>query len=154
VTRAEVENEEAKKEVPPKEVEVPAKTYADPVVEGTKIANCATDKALGNSKKTPYSYTDSWLGVTTTDPNAGTDDTSGSYYPICGLTYDLVWKHYNVPNLFKDPEAAQIAATVKDLMTYITKAGQTDVKTNYYTGFPEVSGWTSHIEPAIAAITG
>jgi ABC-type phosphate transport system substrate-binding protein len=144
VTKAEAES-----------VSPPPTTYADPVVEGTKIGNCPTDKALGTAKKTPYSYTDSWSGVSTSDPNVGTEDTSGVYYPICALTYDLVWKHYNVPNLFKEePAGAEVAASVKDLMSYITTTGQTEVENNFYTGVPKTSEWADHIALAIEPITG
>lgn len=126
-------------------------TFADPLLPASSVANCQTSKLIPSDKGYPYSYTDSWAGVAATDPNIATDAGSTDY-PICGLTYDLVWKHYGVANLFKgNPAEPQIAATVKDLMTYIEGPGQTDIQSHDYAGIP--TGFAAHIALAIQAIT-
>jgi hypothetical protein len=141
--------DEAEKIVPP------AKTYAGPIETGTQIGNCETDQLLPAEKSPPYSYTDSWRGISAEDPNIGVDDTSANWYPICALTYDLAFKHYNAAKLFAGAEAEQIAASVKDLMTYITgEAGQAAIKADDYTGIPTASAWKSHIKLGIEAIGG
>jgi|ERR1700722_3994596 len=133
----------------------PAKTYADPVQTGTQIGNCETDKLLPGDKSPPYSYTDSWYGITSEDPNVGVDDTSANWYPACALTYDLVWRHYNAGGLFTSEAAVGIANSVKDLFKYVTgEAGQSAIKADYYTGVPAASVWKSHIKLAVEAITG
>jgi hypothetical protein len=133
----------------------PAKTYADPVQTGTEIGNCETDKLLAGDKSPPYSFTDSWYGISAEDPNVGVDDTSANYYPACALTYDLVWKHYNAGGLYKEPAAGEIANSVKDLFKYITgEAGQAAIKADYYTAVPSASLWKSHIKLGVEAITG
>jgi hypothetical protein len=136
-------------------VSPPAKTYADPVQTGTQIGNCETDKLLQGDKSPPYSFTDSWYGVTAEDPNVGVDDTSANWYPACALTYDEVWRHYNAGGLFSSEAGAPIAASVKDLFKYITgEAGQAAIKADYYTAVPAASLWKSHIKLAVEAITG
>jgi hypothetical protein len=141
--------DEAEKIVPP------AKTYAGPIETGTQIGNCETDVLLPAEKSPPYSYTDSWRGISAEDPNIGVDDTSANWYPICGISYDLVWKHYNAAKLFAGAEAEQIANSVKDLFTYITgEAGQAAIKADDFTGVPTASAWKSHIKLAVEAISG
>lgn len=133
----------------------PVKTYSDPVETGTEIANCETDKLLAGDKSPPYSYTDSWYGITAEDPNLGVDDTSGDWYPICALTYDLVWRHYNAGDLFPTAHAEEIAKAVKSLFEYVTGPfGQEAIKADYYTGIPSSSVWTSHIKLGVTAIEG
>jgi PBP superfamily domain len=133
----------------------PARTYAGPIETGTQIGNCETDLLLPAEKSPPYSYTDSWRGISAEDPNIGVDDTSANWYPICALTYDLVWKHYNAAKLFTGTEAEQIANSVKDLMTYITgEFGQAAIKADDYTGIPTASAWKSHVKLGIEAIGG
>jgi hypothetical protein len=144
-----VTTDEAEKIVPP------AKTYADPVETGTKIGNCETDKLLPADKSPPYSYTDPWRGISAEDPNIGVDDTSSNWYPICGISYDLVWKHYNAAKLFASPASTEIAASVKSLFEYITgEAGQAAIKADDYTSVPSASAWKSHIKLAVEAISG
>ena len=122
-------------------------TYTDPVVSGTQIANCETTKLLPSDKGFPYSYTDSWLGVVATDPNISAD-AGPTDYPICGLTYDLVWHHYSNINLYGKTESAQIVAnTVKDLFEYIIGAGQTEIEGDYYARFP--TGFAAHVKLAV-----
>jgi hypothetical protein len=136
-------------------VSPPANTFADPIQTGTSIGNCETDKLLTGDKSPPYSFTDSWYGITTEDPNIGVDDTSANWYPLCGLSYDLVWRHYNAAGLYKEPAAGEIASSVKDLFRYVTgEAGQAAVKANDFTGVPAASLWKSHIKLAVEAITG
>jgi hypothetical protein len=136
-------------------VSPPAITYADPVQTGTQIGNCETDKLLPGDKSPPYSFTDSWYGITAEDPNVGVDDTSANWYSICGLSYDLVWRHYNAGGLFSSEAGAPIAASVKDYFKYVTgEAGQTAIKAGYYTAVPAASLWKSHIKLAVEAITG
>jgi hypothetical protein len=135
----------------------PEDAFADPVTSngaGT-VGNCETDKLVAGDKSPPYSYTDSWYGITAEDPNIGVDDTSGNYYPACALTYDLVWKHYNAGGLWTSSVASGIANTVKDLFTYITGPyGQQAIEGQYYTGVPSASVWTSHIKLGVEAIEG
>ena len=126
-------------------------TYADPLLPSSSIANCQTSKLIPSDKGYPYSYTDSWAGVSATDPNIATD-AGNTDYPLCALTYDLVWRHYGVANLFKGNAAEpDIANTVRDLMTYIEGPGQVDIESHDYTGIP--TGFEAHIALAIEAIT-
>ena len=126
-------------------------TFADPLLPASSVANCQTTKLIPSDKGYPYSYTDSWFGVVATDPNIATD-AGLTDYPICSISYILVWKHYGVANLFKgNPAEPQIAATVKDLLTYIEGPGQTDIQSHDYTGIP--TGFAAHIALAIQAIT-
>jgi hypothetical protein len=136
----------------------PADSFADPLVapETTTVGgNCETDKLLAGDKSPPYSYTDSWYGITAEDPNVGVDDTSANWYPLCGISYDLVWRHYNAGGLWASSVAGEIANSVKDLFTYITgAAGQTAVDADGYAGVPTPSLWKNHIALGVAAISG
>ncbi len=126
-------------------------TYADPLLAASAIANCETTKLIPSDKGYPYSYTDSWFGVAATDPNIAVD-AGATDYPLCALTYDLVWKHYGVVNLFKGNAAEpNIANTVRDLMNYIQGPGQTDIQSHDYTSIP--SGFAAHDLIAILNIT-
>jgi hypothetical protein len=135
----------------------PVDSYADPVsVNGAgTVGNCETDKLLPGDKSPPYSYTDSWYGITAEDPNIALDDTSGNWYPICALTYDLVWRHYNAGGLWASAAAEGVANSVKDLFTYITgAAGQAAIEAEYYSGVPSATLWKNHIALGVSAISG
>jgi hypothetical protein len=122
-------------------------TYTDPLLPASTIANCETTKLIPSDKGFPYSYTDSWSGVIATDPNISAD-AGPTDYPICALTYDLVWHHYSNTNLYGKTESAQIVAnTVKDLFEYIIGAGQTEIQGHYFTRFP--TGFAAHVKLAV-----
>jgi ABC-type phosphate transport system substrate-binding protein len=114
----------------------------------TATANCATEKITPSEQGAPYSVTDSWAGVLASDPTAA-GDLSGNFYPICALTFDLAWKHYNAPNLaayYNDSTAGQestdegITNSVKDYLTYVTSSaageGQAAIQSWYYQKLP------------------
>jgi ABC-type phosphate transport system substrate-binding protein len=119
--------------------------YGSPKAASGNIGNCATTKDTPSEAGAPYSVTDSWAGVLASDPNA-THDLGGNFYPICALTYDLAWKHYEAPGLaaYNNPgqgtTAAGIEATVKSYLTYVTSSaageGQAAINSNYYTPLP------------------
>jgi ABC-type phosphate transport system substrate-binding protein len=123
-------------------------TFTDPLLPSSSIANCETSSLLPSDKGFPYSYTDSWAGIVATDPNIATDAGS-SDYPLCALTYDLVWHHYSNTKLFgASGETAQdVANTVRDLFEYITGQGQIDIQSHDYTRFP--TGFAAHIALAV-----
>ncbi len=123
-------------------------TYTDPVITSTSIANCETTKILASEEGFPYSYTGSWYGVLASDPNISAD-VAATDYPICQLTYDLVWHHYSNSKLYgKTTLAREIANTVRSLFEYITgSAGQTEIESHDYTRYP--SGFQSHINNAV-----
>jgi hypothetical protein len=120
--------------------------FAGPKAASGNIGNCATTKATPSEAGAPYSVTDSWAGVLASDPNA-THDLAGNFYPICALTYDLAWKHYNAPGLaafYNNAEQGTttegIEATVKNYLTYVTSTGagqgQSAINSNFYTQLP------------------
>jgi hypothetical protein len=72
-------------------------------------------------------------------------------YPICALTYDLVWHHYSNTKLYgKTAVAEEVANTVKSLMEYITGQGQVEIQGHDYTRFP--TPMAAHVAVAVAAI--
>jgi ABC-type phosphate transport system substrate-binding protein len=120
--------------------------YGSPKAASGEVANCATTKDTPSEAGAPYSVTDSWAGVLASDPNA-THDLAGNFYPICGLTFDLAWKHYNAPNLQPLYTNVGLGLTVegteaaaKDYLTYVTSGtageGQSAIASNYYIGLP------------------
>jgi len=122
-------------------------TYEDPLLPASTVANCETTKLIPSDRGFPYSYTDSWYGVVATDPNISAD-AGPSDYPICGLTYDLVWHHYSNVNLYGKTETAQnIANTVRNLFEYITGQGQLDIQSHDYARFP--TGFAGHVAQAV-----
>jgi hypothetical protein len=127
--------------------EVSGATYEDPRLAPSSIANCESTKLIPSDEGFPYSYTDSWAGILASDPNiaaaAGPTD-----YPICALTYDLVFHHYSNKNLYSTTETAhEVANAVKDLFEYITGQGQIDIQSHDYTRFP--TGFASHVKLAV-----
>jgi|GEM_PF-5998745 len=122
-------------------------TYTDSLLPSSSIANCESTKLLPSDQGFPYSYTDSWFGLLVSNPNiagvAGSSD-----YPICAITYDLVWHHYSNKNLYKQTETAhEVANTVHDLFEYITNQGQIDIQSHDYTRFP--TGFAAHVHQAV-----
>ncbi|HST55757.1 MAG TPA: hypothetical protein VLJ42_07665 [Solirubrobacteraceae bacterium] len=114
--------------------------FADPL-NGTTVANCNDTQIVPAEKGAAYSATDSWFGVLASDPNVSGDlGGATADYPLCALTYVLVWKHYQGNNLFghttPSGEAGLTATTTKDLMSYIIGQGQTDIQGNDYTNVP------------------
>jgi hypothetical protein len=78
-------------------------------------------------------------------------DAESSDYPICVLTYDLVWHRYSTSKLYGTTETAHhVANTVKDLFEYITKQGQIDIQGNGYMRFPV--GFASFVGLAVKEI--
>lgn len=121
--------------------------YADSLLPASSIANCESTKLIPSDQGFPYSYTDSWFGLLVSNPNiasiAGSSD-----YPICAITYDLVWHHYSNTNLYGKTELAhEIANTVHDLFEYITGQGQIDIQSHDYTRFP--TGFAAHVHQAV-----
>jgi hypothetical protein len=126
-------------------------TYANTVelVAGKHRGKCESTKLIPSDKGFPYSYTDSWSGIVTSDPNISHDAESPEAYPICALTYDVVWHHYSAVNLYGKTETAQnIANTVRSLFEYITgNEGQEAVEYDYYDRYPE--GMDGHVKQAV-----
>jgi ABC-type phosphate transport system substrate-binding protein len=122
-------------------------TYEDPLLPASSIGNCETTKILPAEEGFPYSYTDSWYGLLASDPNISAD-AGATDYPLCGLTYDLVFHHYSNKHLFGNTETAhEVANTVRDLFEYITGQGQIDIQSHDYTRYP--TGFQSHINNAV-----
>jgi len=125
--------------------------YADPLLgppSNSTSGNCESSKLTPYDKGFPYSYTDSWYGIVATDPNIAKDAAPGDY-PICSLTYDLVWHHYSNTNLFgKTTAAHEVANTVKDLFEYIVGQGQTEVQSHDLDRFP--SAFQAHVNQAVS----
>ena len=122
-------------------------TYEDSLLPESSIANCESTKLIPSDQGFPYSYTDSWFGLLVSNPNiaavAGPTD-----YPICAITYDLVWHHYSNVNLYGKTETAhEVANTVHDLFEYITGQGQIDIQSHDYTRFP--TGFAAHVHQAV-----
>jgi hypothetical protein len=134
-----------------------AAKYSNPVKSkeaGKETGNCQTETTVKSDRNPPYSYKDSWFGLTAEDPNIAEDvpGAPGSY-PICALTYDLIWHHYNVANLWTGETAKEVAHTVKDLMKYITgKAGQEAIDSHYYDGIPTTSRWSNIVSAEISEV--
>jgi ABC-type phosphate transport system substrate-binding protein len=125
-------------------------SYEDPLLPATSIANCETSKLIHADQAFPYSYTDSWFGVVATDPNIASE-AEPTDYPICALTFDLVWHHYSNTKLYgKTTAAEEVANTVHDVMEYITGQGQIEIQSNDYTRFP--TPMAAHVAVAVAAI--
>ena len=124
--------------------------YADPMLPSSSLANCVSSKLLAGEEGFPLSSTGSWHGVLASDPNIS-GDAGPTDYPICALTYDLVWHHYSASKLYGATETAHhVANTVKDLFEYITKQGQIDIQGSGYTRFPV--GFASHVNLTVGAI--
>jgi hypothetical protein len=118
--------------------------YVDPLLPGeSKAANCETSVLVPGDQDFPYSYNDTWAGVTSTDPNIK-GDAKVSDYPICALTYDLVWHHYKNAHLYGNTVLAEeVAHTTHNLLEYITTQGQLDIQGHYYQRFP--SAMAAHV---------
>jgi hypothetical protein len=125
--------------------------YIDPLLGGVShAANCQTSKLTPYDSSFPYSYKDSWAGITTTDPNIK-GDTGASVYPICALTYDLVWHHLGNQNLYKEKSyVSEVVNTTKNLMEYIIGEGQEAIQGNYYSRFP--SAMQAHVHEGVVHI--
>jgi ABC-type phosphate transport system substrate-binding protein len=122
-------------------------TYEDPLEPASSIGNCETTKILPAEEGFPYSYTDSWYGLLASDPNIAAD-AAPTDYPICALTYDLVFHHYSNKHLFGATETAhEVANTVHDLFEYITTQGQVEIQSHDFTRYP--TGFQSHINNAV-----
>jgi ABC-type phosphate transport system substrate-binding protein len=125
-------------------------TYENPLVGVSNVANCETSKLIPTDQAFPYSYTDSWFGVVATDPNIA-NDAGPADYPICALTFDLVWHHYSNTKLYgKTVEAEEMANTTHDYFEYLTTQGQVEIQSNDYTRFP--TPMAAHVAVAVAAI--
>lgn len=124
-------------------------SYADPLLPASSIANCESTKILSGEQQ-PESRTASWHGNLASDPNIA-DDAGSTLYPMCAITYDLVWHHYSAKKLFGTTEAAHnIANAVKDLLEYITNQGQIDIQGHGYTRYP--TGYASWVKLALGEI--
>jgi ABC-type phosphate transport system substrate-binding protein len=110
------------------------------------VGNCATSKITPSEYGAPHSPEDSWNGVLASDPDA-TADLSGNFYPICALTYDLAWKHYEETNLktfynntTEGTTDEGILNTVKNYLTYVTSSaageGQAAIQSFFYQELP------------------
>jgi hypothetical protein len=133
------------------QLEAPAPTYTDPIQTATTIANCDTSTILPSEEGFPFTTTGSWHGVLASDPKVS-EHASAADYPICQLTYDLVWNHYSASKLYGTTEAAhEVANTVRDLFEYIILGrGQNDIPSHEYTRI--VSGFVSHVNNMVEAI--
>jgi len=125
--------------------------YADPLIPGEgHAANCETSVLVPGDKAFPYSYNDSWFGVTTTDPNIR-NDAKVADYPICALTFDLTWHHFQNKGLYgKSKTTEEVANTAHNLMEYITTQGQLDIQGHYYQRVP--TAMAAHIAIAVAEV--
>ena len=127
--------------------ETEGETYEDPLLPASSIGNCETTKVLPAEEGFPYSYTDSWYGLLASDPNISAE-ASPSDYPICALTYDLVFHHYSNKHLFGATETAhEVANTVHDLFEYIIGQGQVEIQAHDFTRYP--TGFQSHVNLAV-----
>ncbi len=125
-------------------------TFADPLEPASSIANCEATKLLPGELGFPESHTGSWHGVLASHPNISAEAGSTDY-PICAITYDLVWHHYSTSKLYSTTETAHhVANTVKDLITYITQQGQIDIQGHGYNRFP--IGYASWVSLAVGEI--
>jgi hypothetical protein len=126
--------------------------YIDPLLGGVShAANCNSGKLVPGDEDIPYSYKDTWYGITSTDPDIA-GDTGESVYPLCGLTYDFVWHHLGNDNLYgkEGTTAEEVANTTRDLMEYIIGEGQTVIQGNYYSRFP--SPMQAHVREGVEHI--
>jgi hypothetical protein len=112
--------------------------------------SCQSTSPINTDVKTPYSYTDSWDGITASDPNIGVDVADPEAYPGCALTYDLVWHHYSAENLFEEAQAEEITESVKSLFKYVTgPTGQAEASRDDYDPILSTPTWKSHIAEAV-----
>jgi hypothetical protein len=119
--------------------------FANPLIPSTKTTECETEKLVPGDSAFPYAYKDTWAGTTSTDPSI--HSVGAADYPICALTYDLAWHHYENKNLYgKTTLAEEMANTAKDLLLYITGQGQTDILGSYYSSYP--AAMKAHIHEA------
>jgi TolB protein len=139
--------------------------YSNPVAESPHLeekskvlweedrGNCQTTTAVRTDAKPPYSYLDSWYGISASEPNIG--ETVPGAYPLCALTYDLIWHHYSAASLFGEGEqAGAVAASVKSLFEYITgPIGQAAVDHEDYDSILTTSAWAAHVKLAVNQIT-
>ncbi len=118
-------------------------TYTEPIVTTTTIANCQTTRLVPADEGFPFTTTGSWHGVLASDPDVTLLDPTS--YPICQLTYDLVWNKYSASKLYGKTEAAhEVANTTRDLFEYIIGPGQSEIASSGYTRIP--TGFVSHVD--------
>jgi ABC-type phosphate transport system substrate-binding protein len=109
-------------------------TFALPYTEagGKQKANCgeATYAVPAEARETGGTGEDvEWTNITGSALNTGT-------YPICTLTWDLAWRHYE-----KAGYGAGIFTTVEHYLTYVlSAAGQAELESNWYAPLPSVPG--------------
>jgi hypothetical protein len=124
-------------------------TYADPL-NGKTVANCEATKLVPGDEAFPYSYNDSWAGITTTDPNIA-GDVNINDYSLCALTFDLTWHHFQNTGLYgKSTQVEEVADTIHNLFEYITTVGQENIQSNYYQRVP--TAMAAHIGIAVDEI--
>jgi hypothetical protein len=125
--------------------------YADPLIPGEgHAANCQTSVLVPGDEDFPSSYNDSWYGITATDPSIERDAKVPDY-PICALTFDVTWHHFQNPGLFgKHKAIEEVANTVHNLMEYITTQGQLVFQGHYYQRVP--TSMAAHIALAVKEI--
>ena len=98
-------------------------TFGEPAVGG--VANCS--KATYQVPKLNGSLDFDWSQVFSAKPSVG-----GEAYPLCTLTYSLVWNSYGSAGF---TEGA--ATTVRDYVyDYVTNAGQAAINSNNYAAVP------------------
>ena len=109
----------------------------------SQTSNCDTSNSLLNEEKAdPHSYNDSWAGIVASDPDINAVSGQAGTYPLCGLTYDLVWHNYSAVTLGPDYNAytggsAAVGQSVKDYFTWVeSAAGQSAITSNYYNQLP------------------
>jgi hypothetical protein len=115
--------------------------FVDPLTEekGFKnVANCEATSLVPSDQGFPENYNGSWFGIAATDPNIAKDAGAGDY-PICALTYDLAFHHYQVAHLFgKTKVAEEVANSTHNALEYITTEGQTQIaEGHFYQRFPK-----------------
>lgn len=112
--------------------------FTSPLVEGSSHrTNCETTSLVAGDEHFPKHWNDSWNGTITSDPDVAA--VSAADYPLCAITYDVTWHHFQNSKLYGHTELAhEMANTAKDYFEYVTGEGKEDLTTNgFYTGPPK-----------------
>ena len=117
-------------------------TAGDPKA-ASSTSNCDTSNSLLPAEQhPPHAYNDSWAGIVASDPDISAVSGQAGTYPLCALTYDLVWHNYSAVTLGPDYNAytggsAAVGQSVKDYFTWVASAaGRSAIASNYYSQLP------------------
>jgi len=111
--------------------------FVNPLQAGAAhLTNCETTSLVAGDEAFPKHWNDSWNGTITSDPSIA--KVGATDYPVCAITYDVTWHHFQNSKLYGHTELAhEMANTAKDYFEYMSGVGKEELTASgFYTGPP------------------